>query len=201
MDKQVLNQLTYGLFVLTTKHNGCIINTAFQVTHEPERLCVVVNKSNYTHDLLKKENRFNISILNEEVSFDLISHFGFQKGRETDKFQMFNACELAPNGIYYITKGTNAYISCKVVQTVDLGTHTMFIGDIEDMCILNHVPSATYQYYHTCIKLKATVSKENKTIYRCTVCGYEYVGGELPDDFICPWCYQPADVFEKVDKK
>lgn len=195
--------LTYGLFVLTArlgeKDNGCIINTAGQVTSTPNRISITVNKDNLTHDLVKESGKFNISILSERADFDIFKHFGFQTGRETDKFDGYAACKRSENGLYYITEGTNAYISGTVEQAIDLGSHTMFIASVDDMEVLASEPSASYAYYQSSIKPKPEKKDTaGKTVWRCTVCGYVYEGDVLPDDFVCPLCKHPASDFEKV---
>lgn len=203
MNKKAMYQLTYGLFVLTArlgeKDNGCIINTAGQVTSTPNRISITVNKDNFTHDMIMESGRFNISILSEKANFETFQHFGFQSGRTADKFDGYQACKRSDNGIYYITEGTNAYISASVEQTIDLGSHTMFIASVEDMEVLSSDPSATYAYYQDSIKPKPEKKASGgKTAWRCTVCGYVYEGDVLPDDFVCPLCKHPASDFEKV---
>ena len=203
MDKKAMYQLTYGLFVLAAKDgekdNGCIINTAGQVTSTPNIISIAVNKDNFTHDMIMESGRFNISILSEKANFETFQHFGFQSGRTADKFDGYQACKRSDNGIYYITEGTNAYISASVEQTIDLGSHTMFIASVEDMEVLSSDPSATYAYYQDSIKPKPEKKASGgKTAWRCTVCGYVYEGEELPSDFICPICKHPASDFEKV---
>lgn len=207
MNKKAMYNLTYGLFVLTAnldgKDNGCIINTAGQVTSEPNRISIAVNKANYTHDIIQKTGIFNVSIISEAASFDLFKRFGFQSGRDADKFADLEGWGRSENGIAYIATGTNAYISAKVVSSQDLGTHTLFIAEVTDMEVLSSVPSTTYSYYQENIKPKpqaAGTSSSGKTVWRCTVCGYEYEGEELPADFICPLCKHPASDFEKVVK-
>lgn len=203
MDKKAMYNLSYGLFVLTARadgrDSGCIINTAGQVTSSPNRISITVNKDNFTHDLVRDSGRFNISILSEKASFDIFKHFGFQSGRDVDKFEGYQACRRSENGLYYITEGTNAYISATVEQAIDLGSHTMFIASVDDMDVLSSEPSATYAYYQSSIKPKPEQSaSQGKTVWRCTVCGYIYEGEELPADFICPLCKHPASDFEKV---
>lgn len=203
MNKKAMYSLTYGLFVLTARSgetdNGCIINTAAQVTSSPNRISIAVNKANYTHDLILESGVFNISVLSEQAGFDIFRHFGFQSGRAADKFSGFSACKRSENGLFYITEGTNAYISASVEQTIDLGSHTLFIAAVEDMEVLSQAPSATYAYYQAHIKPKAQQpAAAGKTVWRCTVCGYIYEGEELPPDFICPLCKHPASDFEKV---
>lgn len=204
MDKKALYKLTYGLFILTSKQgekeNGCIINTAAQVTSEPNRISIAVNKSNFTHDMVLASGKFNVSVLSQDAEFSLFKHFGFQSGRDVDKFADFKDADHAENGIAFITKGTNAYFSAEVEQTIDLGSHTLFIASVTDMKVISDAPSASYDYYQNHIKPKpqAAPAAEGKTIWRCTVCGYEYEGEELPADFICPLCKHPASDFEKV---
>ncbi len=203
MDKKTMYNLTYGLFVLTSafegKDSGCIINTAGQVTSEPNRISITVNKSNFTHELVEKSGKFNISILSEEARFETFQHFGFQSGRDVDKFSEYEDCRRSANGLYYVTAGTNGYISAAVEQTIDLGSHTMFIASVEDMEVLTSTPSATYAYYQSSIKPKPeNAASAGKTVWRCTVCGYIYEGEKLPADFVCPLCKHPASDFEKV---
>ena len=207
MDKKSMYKLSYGLFVLTAKEgdkdNGCIINTAIQAASTPNQVSICVNKANYTHDMIVRTGEFTVSTISQEASFDLFKHFGFQTGREVDKFADFADCKRGSNGLYYVTKGTNAFISVKVDQTVDLGSHTMFVGEVTDMEVLADVSSATYEYYMNNIKPKpeaAPAAASGKTVWRCTICGYEYEGEELPEDFICPLCKHPASDFEKVVK-
>ena len=204
MDRKVMYNLSYGLFVLTSaaggRESGCIINTAGQVTSEPNRISIAVNKANFTHDLVKEGGRFNLSILSEAADFDTFKHFGFQTGREVDKFAGYGACRRSANGLYYVTAGTNGFLSTTVEQTLDLGTHTLFIAGVDDMELLSDVPSATYAYYQSHIKPQPQKPDvpAGKTVWRCKVCGYIYEGEELPEDFICPLCKHPASDFEKV---
>ena len=205
MNNKAMFKLSYGLFVVTArrgdKDNGCITNTAIQVTSEPNRISVTINKANFTHDMVKESGKFTVSIISEAASFELFKRFGFQSGRDVDKFAGFDSCKRAENGAMIITEGTNAYISATVINTVDLGTHTMFIADVTDMDILSDTPSATYTYYQSNIKPKPedTGKKvDGKTVWRCRICGYEYVGEELPEDFICPICKHPASDFDRV---
>lgn len=207
MDKKAMYKLSYGLFVLTAKEaekdNGCIINTAIQAASEPNQLSICVNKLNYTHDMVLRTGEFTVSVLSQNAKFDLFRQFGFQSGWDVNKFENFDACARGANGICYITEGTNAYISVKVKKTEDLGSHTMFIGEITDMEVLSDAPSVTYAYYLENIKPKPQAvgkTESGQTVWRCTICGYEYVGEELPEDFVCPLCKHPASDFEKVVK-
>lgn len=202
MGKEAMFKLSYGLFVLTAeengKHNGCIVNTVMQVTETPNRISVTVNKNNYTHDMIMRSARFTASVISEEASFELFKHFGFSSGRDTDKFKDYKDSRLTENGTMAVTSGTNAYISAKVTETVDLGTHTMFIAEVSEAETLSESPSATYAYYHASIKPKPATQKKEKTVWRCTVCGYEEETDELPDDFLCPLCNHGKEYFEKV---
>ncbi len=207
MDKKAMYKLSYGLFVLTArdgeKDNGCIINTAIQAASEPNQLSICVNKANYTHDMIERTGKFTVSVLSEQADFELFKHFGFQSGRDVDKFTNFTGCARGADGLYYITEGTNAYISVTVDKTVDLGSHTMFIGEITDMAVLSDTPSTTYEYYQNHIKPKPQAvgkTDEGQTVWRCRICGYEYVGEEIPDEFICPISQPPASDFEKIVK-
>ena len=202
-----MHRLSYGLFVVTAKDgdklNGCITNTAIQVASDPDRIAVAVNKANFTHEMILKTGSFNISVISEEADFSLFKHFGFQSGRDVDKFADFMDYNISENGLPYITKGTNAYFSITVQQTVDLDSHTLFIGTIDAMVVLSAAPSATYTYYQENIKPKPEAvgkTSDGQTVWRCTICGYEFVGEELPEDFICPICKHPASDFEKVKK-
>lgn len=203
MDKKAMYKLSYGLFVLTSafegKDNGCIINTGIQVTSEPNRVSIAVNKANFTEEMIKQSGKFNLSILSEEAVFDTFRHFGFQSGRDVDKFAAYSECRRSANGLYFVTAGTNAYISASVEQTIDLGSHTLFIAGVDDMEVLSDAASATYAYYQSEIKPKPDRQPAaGKTAWRCRVCGYIYEGEELPADFVCPLCKHPASDFEKI---
>ena len=207
MNIKAMYKLSYGLFVCTAvrgdKLNGCITNTAIQVASDPNRISVAINKANYTHDMVKETGAINVSVISKEASFDLFRHFGFQSGRDVDKFADYPKSDyaIADNGIPYITKGTNAYFSLKVEQEVDLGSHTLFICEPTFMTVLSDTPSCTYEFYQNDIKPKPEkvgTTPKGETVWRCTICGYEYVGEDLPDDFICPICKHGKDDFEKI---
>lgn len=200
-----LEKISYGLFVLTAKNgekdNGCIINTVVQSGLTPEVLTFSVSKQNYTNDLLLKNGNFTVSVISEKADFTLFKRFGFQSGRNTDKFADFPFVRSSKNGTAIITKGTNAYISGRVIKTEDLGSHTLFVADVLEANVLNEENSATYSYYHKNIKPAPENVNKNQTVWRCKICGYEYVGEELPEDFICPLCKHPASDFEKIEVK
>lgn len=207
MDNMAMRNLTYGLFVLTAKEgdkdNGCIVNTVQQVTTEPNVITVTVNKNNLTHDMIMNTKKLTVSVLSQDADFEVFKRFGFQSGRDVDKFAGYSEMKRGNNDLYYVTEGTNAFMSAYVKDAIDLGTHTLFIAMITDMEVLSKTPSATYEYYHKNIKPKPEAvgkTSDGQTVWRCIICGYEYVGEELPDDFICPICKHPASDFEKVTK-
>ena len=204
MDKQAMFRFGYGLYVLTTAEgqfdNGCIINTAIQVTSAPNRILIAVNKQNKTHDMIMASRKFNVSMIAENATFELFRHFGFQSGNNVDKFAGYTECARSENGLYYITGQTNAYVSGSVIQTIDMDTHTIFIADVTDAKILSDVPTATYTYYQEHIKPKPEAPKQTtETTWVCKVCGYVYEGDTLPEDFVCPICKHGAADFEKVE--
>ena len=193
VDPIVMQKFSYGLFVLTAKSgekdNGCIINTAAQLTSSPNRINIAVNKANYTHDMILNTGVFNISFLSENTSFDTFKRFGFASGKDTDKFAGFeeNVARSA-NGLLYVTLGTNAY-----------GSHTLFVAEVTEAELLSQEPSVTYAYYFDHIKPKPQPKiEEEKHGYVCKICGYVYEGDELPPDFICPLCKHGVDDFEKI---
>lgn len=200
MDNKAMFNLSYGLFILTAKDgekdNGCIVNTVGQVTSQPNRISLTVNKANYTHDMILKTKEFNVSVLAENSKFETYRHWGFQSGRNTDKLESISFKRSA-NGLVYIADETNAFLSAKVVSTLDLGTHTLFIADVTDGEVLSQVPSATYSFYQNNIKPKPASTEKIKG-FICTVCGYIYEGETLPDDFICPVCKHPASDFRPL---
>lgn len=197
MDNKALYKLTYGLFLLTAnengKDNGCIINTAIQVANEPTRISITVLKGNKTHDMIANTGIFNISSITTEAYFELFQHFGMQSGRDVDKFAGWVYIARSANGLYYMTKAANMYMSAKVTQTVDLGSHTMFIAEVTDAEVLSQDESCTYAYYQSDIKPKPVAAK--KSTWTCSVCGYVYEGDEMPDDFECPLCHHGKDDF------
>jgi flavin reductase (DIM6/NTAB) family NADH-FMN oxidoreductase RutF/flavodoxin len=205
IDTSSFFKLSYGLFVLTAKDgdkdNGCIINTVTQITSSPAKISIAVNKANFTHDMILKTKEFNVSILNESVPFNVFQHFGFQSGKDVNKF----AAEVSrtENKIAYTSEFTNAVISAKVTESFDYGTHTLFIADITQAFVLSNEPSVTYQYYFDNIKPKPqakpqTSSQSDKKRFVCKICAYVYEGDVLPDGYVCPLCKHGADDFEQM---
>ena len=200
LDGKAMFKLSYGLFVLTArdgaKDNGCIINTAAQLTSSPLRISITVNKANYTHDMIQKTGVFNVSILSESTPFSVFQQYGFQSGRTADKLS--GKEPRTENGVAYLAEHANAVISGKVVSTVDCGTHTLFIADVTEAHVLSREASATYAYYFEHIKPKPQPAAEKKKGYVCKICGYVYEGETLPPDFVCPLCKHGADDFEPL---
>ncbi len=195
IDPAAFQKFSYGLFMLSArdgaKDNGCIVNTAMQLTSNPQRISIAVNKSNYTHDMILKTGVFNVSVLSEDVSMDVFKRFGFQSGRTAEKFEGCEGLQRSANGLYYLTGCTNAVLSGKVIQSIDCGSHTLFIADVTESKVLSDEPSVTYAYYFAHIKpkpLPAAMTEEPKKGWICKICGYVYEGDDLPVDFICPIC-------------
>ena len=201
VEQNAMFSLSYGLFVLTArdgaKDNGCIINTVTQLTDTPKRISIAVNKANLTHDMIQKTGMFNVSVLSNDAPFAIFQHYGFQSGRDVDKFAGVQGMARATNGVYYLPYCTNAFISARVTQTIEFETHTLFIADVTEARQLSDVPSMTYAYYFANVKPKPSKLKEQHG-WVCKICGYVYEGEELPADFICPLCKHGAEDFEKV---
>lgn len=207
MDQKAFFKLSYGLYIISTSHDGkdagCVANTLHQVTSSPAQLAVTLNKDNYTEQLIEKTGRFCGSVLTQDCGMDIIKTFGFASSKDTDKFANC-AYRRDENGIAYPNEHVASVFSVKVVQKVDLGTHVMFIGEVENAEVLNDEEVMTYAYYHQ-VKNGSTPKnapsyqeKTEKSGWRCTICGYIYEGDPLPEDFVCPLCGAPASVFEKI---
>lgn len=156
MNEKILQKMSYGVYIVTANKNqkdyGCIINTAFQITSMPECICIVLNKFSATHNAIMESKKFTLSVLSTVADLSIYKRFGYQSGNSVDKFADFKHTERLENGTLCITKGTNAFISVRVSQTVDVGSHTMFIGNVTETKSLSFLPSATYEYYQKCIK-------------------------------------------------
>ncbi len=201
VDPEVMFKLSYGLFVLSAreneKDNGCITNTVTQITSTPLQISVAVNKANYTHGMIQRTGEFVLSVLSESATFEVFQRFGFQSGKESNKFT--TSCERAANGICYISEHTNGVIAAKVTDSKDMGTHTVFFAEVTQSFVLSNERSATYQYYFDHIKPKPQPPKEKGFV--CKICGYVYEGETLPEDFICPICKHGASDFEKINTR
>ena len=188
--------------VPTPDGKGNILTIAWTGTicTNPAMTYISVRPERYSYPLLRESGEFVINLTNEKL-VRAADYCGVRSGRDVDKFGGYEACRRGENGIYYVTEGTNAYISAKADHMIDLGSHTMFIGEITDMDVLSKEPSVTYEYYLKEIKPKpeAVGKTENgQTVWRCKICGYEYVGEVLPEDYVCPICKHPASDFEKI---
>lgn len=202
MNQKAFFQLSYGLYVAATKAeqkmNGCIINTVTQVTDNPKQIIAAVNQRNLTCELIQKSGIFSISVLSETAPFSLFQHFGFQSGRELDKFVGI-PFSMTEQELPYLTEHITAYLDCKVTESYHLGTHTMFLAEVTGAEVISDEKAMTYAYYHDAVKPQPEKeSAGSKKGWRCTVCGYVYEGEELPSDFICPWCKHGAEDFEKI---
>lgn len=203
--KPVLNtnplfKINYGLYVLVTKDenkaNGCIVNTVSQVC--TDKVLVSVNKANYSAELFKKNKVANISVLTNHATFDIFKRFGYQSGKTVDKFAGFDFYSLAKNGLPFITKYSNSYMSLECVEVFDLGSHYGFLCKVVDGQQLSNEDSVTYSFYLDNIKPKPARDEKKIVGWRCKICGYIYEGKDLPKDFVCPICKHPASDFEKI---
>ena len=203
MDKKALYQISYGVFMLSTKAddvvNGCITNTCMQVANSPTRIAISVLNTNYTCELIKKSGVFALSILSEDCSFQTIQHFGFQSGRNVNKFESMTP-PVDCNGVPYLGWHACAVISGKVVEQMDLGSHTMFIAKIADTILLNDKAPLTYADYQARVKPKPQKVQEDKKIvgWKCKICNYIYEGSQLPQEFSCPLCGHGPEDFEPI---
>ena len=196
------NRAMYTLFVLSAQtngfDNGCIINTACQVTSTPNRLTIAVNNANFTTEMVEKSGVFNLSVLDETAPFSIFETFGFRSGRDGSKLAGVEYAR-SENGLLYLPAHTAAYLSCKVESITDLGTHKLFLAQVTDGRTLSSEPAMTYAYYHAHVKPRPEAPKSGKKGWRCKICGYVYEGETLPADFICPLCKHPASDFEPID--
>ena len=202
MDNKALFKISYGLYVLSAKengkNNGCIINTLSQVTDNPLRVSVTVNKLNLTHDMIKRTGEFSVSMLAESAPFNIFQGFGFRSGKDADKFEGYKTAQ-DQNGILHLTENCTAFLSGKVVKEYDLGSHTTFIADVTDAQVLSNEDSMTYTYYQKFVKPKPAAPKTAVKGWRCPICGYIYEGETLPPDFVCPLCKHGAAEFVPIE--
>ena len=198
-DLTALFKIGYGLYVVTSndgaKDNGLIVNTVTQVTSTPNRVAVCINKTNYSHHVIRQTGIMNVNCLSVEAPFKVFETFGFQSGRTADKFRDFTPLR-SDNGLTFLPNYINAFMSLKVEQYVDLGTHGMFICSVTEAQVLSKAETMTYTYYQNNVKPKPQT--EGKKGWVCKICGYVYEGDELPEDYICPLCKHPASDFEPI---
>ena len=227
MNFKALHKLSYGLYVIGSRKgnrlNGQIANTVFQVTSEPPTIAVSINKNNLTHEFITESKAFTVSVLSRETPLSFIGHFGFKSGRDIDKLEGINY-KIGETQAPVVIDHAIAYLEAKVIQQIDVGTHTIFIGELVEADVIREGESMTYDYYHQVkrgttpktapvyVEEKVEVSKAPK--YRCTVCGYIYDpekgdpdGGikpgtpfeEIPDDWVCPVCGAAKNEFERIE--
>ena len=204
VDSSAFFKIGYGLYVVTSndgvRDNGMICNTVVQVTADPPRLAVTVNKANYTHETVKRTGRMNVCTLAESAAFPVFQRYGFQSGRTADKLAGVETIRAA-NGLPVPAADCNSYFALEVESYVDLGTHGMFVCKVAEAKVLSAAPTMTYAYYHANVKPKpasAPAATKGKRRFVCKICGYVYEGDELPADYICPLCKHPASDFEEI---
>ena len=201
IDSKTLFNIGYGLYVVTsndgTRDNGLIVNTVMQLTSNPLRVAVTINKDNYSHEIILKSGIMNVNCLTEEAPFKVFEAFGFVSGRDKDQFADCSP-ERSDNGLVVLPKYINACISLKTEQYIDLGTHGMFICEVTEARVISDKPSMTYSYYHKNVKPKPKAEpKPEKKRYMCTICSYVHEG-DMPEDFVCPICKHGPEDFEEI---
>ena len=203
MDKKALYNLEYGVFMVSSrvgdKINGCITNTCIQAAAKPLLVAICCINGNYTPELIKESGLFTVSVLDDSATFETVRRFGMQSGRKADKFADFDYA-MDANGLPYLKAEANAVISCRVVSSQDLGSHTIFFGEILEAEKLSDRPSLTYSRYQSDVKPKPAAKKETRPIvgWKCKICGYVYEGAQLPADYLCPLCGHGPEDFEPI---
>ena len=195
-ERDIIRDIVSGMFIASTNDSACIVDTVLQVSSDKEPLIsVCINKNNYTNEMIKKNQKFAISILGQDINGEIIKTFGFNTSRDINKFQDYDYLEI--DGVK-VLKDSLGYLFCQVVDIVDTNTHNIFIGKVIDSKRFKNYEPMTYQYYqeHKDELLKVKTN-EGKTAYVCTLCGYVYYGDTLPDDFICPICGAGKNAFER----
>lgn len=203
MNTKALHKLSYGLYLLSAREgerdNACIINTAIQTASDPKRISVAVIRENLTCEMIARTGRFGLSVLTQDAPLALFQRFGMQSGRDGDKFAGFHDTARTESGLLYLTKYANAMFSLRVTESHDLGSHVVFIGELEEAEVLSDGASCTYDYYQSIVKKQAEKTTVKKG-WRCTVCGYIYEGETLPEDYLCPLCKHGPEVFEYFEE-
>ena len=212
MDITTLFNMSYGLYIIGAKDGeknaGCVVNTVTQSTAKPVTLTVCINKDNYTNTCIKKTKEFSVSILSEKTKETTFGIFGFSSSKDRDKFAEV-PCAYTPSGLPYINEGCTGYLQCKVIDSIDNYTHTVFIAEVIEAENLFKEPPMTYAYYHSVVKGKTPKTASSyadapkpaaKAVYVCNVCGYEHPGSKeefeaLGDDYVCPICGVPKSEF------
>lgn len=202
MDPKAFFKISYGLFLISAqesgKDNACIANTVMQLTDTPcRRISVALNKGNYTCDMILRTKKLAVSVLSNDAPFSLFQKFGFQSGKDVDKFDGTFPVKREANGVLSLAAYTNAVFTAKVTEVVDADTHVLFIAEVEDAYTLSELPSLTYADYFAHVKPKPETKKTKG--YVCKICGYVYEGENLPPDFVCPLCKHGAEDFEPIE--
>lgn len=199
IDPKALFNIGYGLYVVTSrdgeKDNGLIVNTVAQITSDPLTVAVAVNKSNYSHDIIKKTGKMNVCPLCESAPFKVFEAFGMQSGRNVDKFSDCTP-NRSDNGLVVLPRHINSFFSLEVENYVDMGTHGLFLCAVTETGIISDEETMTYIYYHKNVKPKPAADKKKGFV--CTICGYVHESDTLPDDFVCPLCLHPASDFRPL---
>ena len=214
MDKKVLRNLSYGVYVVTSrdkdKNVGCIANSIMQVTSNPSVIAVSINHDNYTNKVIKENNKFGVSILKETTDAKIIGTFGYKSSKDNDKFDGINFKEISE---IPVLENTCGYMVCKVIDTMETSTHTIFLGEVIEADDYSTENAMTYKYYHENLKGSSPknaptyeetsisqVDKDSKKRkWKCSICGYVHEADELPDDFKCPICGVGKECFELVE--
>lgn len=199
IDPKALFNIGYGLYVVTSrdgeKDNGLIVNTVAQITSDPLTVCVAINKSNYSHDAIKKTGKMNVCPISESAPFKVFEHFGMQSGRNVNKFSDCTP-NRSDNGLVVLPHHINSFFSLEVENYVDMGTHGLFLCAVTETGIISDEDTMTYTYYHKNVKPKPAADKNKGFV--CTICGYVHESDTLPDDFVCPLCLHPASDFRPL---
>lgn len=198
---KALYNISYGLYVITSndgkRDNGMIGNTVMQITNKPAKVVVGINKANYTHDVVKKTGIMNVNCLSEDAPFSVFEKFGFQSGRDVDKFAG-ETPKRSSNGLVVLNQYVNAVLSLKVEEYIDMDSHGMFICSVTEEEVLSDKETMTYTYYQNNVKPKKNAEESKKKGFVCKICGWVYEGDTLPADLICPICKHPAEDFEPL---
>lgn len=222
IDTKAFHNLSYGLYIISSKKDdkpvGCVVNTFAQVTSKPAQVSVAVNKENYTSQGIRETGAYEVAVMNESASMELIGKFGFHSSVDTDKFSDFETA-VSEQGIEYVTQSSCAHFSVKVTQELDLGSHILFIGEVIDATPIAGDAPMTYAYYHQ-VKGGKTPPKASsynggedevkqadqgaeetkpKVAWRCKICGHIEYAEELPEDFVCPVCGVGRELFERIE--
>lgn len=213
INKNAFRNMSYGVYVVSTldgeRPTGCVANSAMQITSEPATIAVSINHDNYTNACIEKTGKFAISILTEQSDAGIIGRFGFQSGKDVNKFDGVEA--VVKEGISVVADACS-YLVCKVINKMETATHTVFLGEVIAADVLKEEEPMTYAYYHKVVKGKSPknaptyIAEESEVVQKeeewvCSICGYEYRGEipfeEVPEQFVCPVCKQPKSVFIK----